>query len=149
MTRYRLSSPWYGEPWTAMGDLQRRMDALFDRFGGGLGAAPRAGVYPPVNLHETTDGYVLTAEIPGLRSEDVGVTVEGDRVTLSGERRIEHPEDASFHRRERRSGAFRRTLELPSEVDAEKVQAVYRNGVLVIRVPKPQARQPRRISVQA
>jgi HSP20 family protein len=125
------------------------MSEAFDRLPGGPSAATRAGVFPPVNLYEAGDAYVLTTELPGLRPEDIDVSVERDRVTLRGERRIEYPEDASLHRVERPAGAFRRTVQLPVEVVGEKVEAVYRNGVLTLRIPKAPEHQPRRISVQA
>jgi HSP20 family protein len=79
--------------------------------------------------------------------EDIDISVERDRLTLRGERRVEHPQDASLHRVERRAGAFRRTIQLPVEVDGEKVEAVYRNGVLTLRIPKAPEYQPRRITV--
>ena len=95
------------------------------------------------------DGYVVTAELPGLRVDDIEITVERDRLTLRGERRIEHPEDASLHRVERQAGGFRRTIELPVDVDADKAQAVYRNGVLMLQIPKAAAHQPRQIAVES
>ena len=147
MTRYWLSDPWSLDPSPEVGELRRRMEELFDRVGGGAGVV-RGGVQPPVNLYEAGDSYVLTAEIPGLRVEDLEITVERDRLTLRGERRIEHPQDASLHRAERRGGAFRRTLQLPVDVVGEKVEAVYRNGVLTLRIPKAPEHQPRRITVQ-
>ena len=146
MTHYWLSNPWF-DPWPDLGDLHRRMDQLFQRAGGP--AVARGGVYPPVNLYETSDGYVLTAEVPGLKSDEIEVTVEHDRLTLSGERRIETPQEASLHRVERRGGSFRRTLQLPGELDADKVEASYRNGVLRVRIPKAAQHQPRRINVGA
>jgi len=149
MARFWLSDPWSNDPWLDVGELRRRMDALFDRVPGGSPAASRAGVFPPVNLYESGDSYVLTAELPGLRTEDIDVSVERDRVTLRGERRIEYPKDASLHRVERGAGAFRRTVQLPLEVEGEKVEAIYRNGVLTLRIPKAPEHQPRRISVKA
>ena len=144
MAQYWLSNPWF-DPTPDLGDLQRRMDQLFQRVSGA--ATARSGVFPPVNLYETSDGYVLTAEVPGLKSDEIEVTVEHDRLTLAGERRVEHPQEASLHRVERRAGSFRRTLQLPGEVDADKVEASYRNGVLRVRIPKAAEHQPRRISV--
>jgi HSP20 family protein len=146
MTQFFLSHPW-SDPSPDVGDLRRRLDELLERVSG-AGTA-RAGIFPPVNLYETTDSYVLTAELPGLRSEDIEVTLERDRLTLSGERRVEHPKDASLHRVERRGGSFRRAVQLPKEVDGEKVEASYRNGVLRVRIPKAPEHQPRRISVGA
>jgi HSP20 family protein len=148
MTRYWLSNPWSLDPFPEVGELRRRIEELFDGVGAANAGVARGGVYPPVNLYETGDGYVLMAELPGLRVEDIEITVERDRLTLHGERRIEHPEDASLHRVERRAGAFRRTVQLPLEVDGEKVEAVYRDGVLTLRIPKSPQHQPRRISVQ-
>ena len=146
MAQYWLSNPWF-DPGPDLGDLQRRMDQLFQRVSSSTAA--RGGVFPPVNLYETSDGYVLTAEVPGLKSDEIEVTVEHDRLTLAGERRVEHPQEASLHRAERRAGSFRRTLQLPGEVDADKVEASYRNGVLRVRIPKAAEHQPRRISVGA
>ena len=148
MARFWLSDPWYGDPLPDLGELRRRMDEVFDRLPG-TSPASRAGVFPAVNLYEVGDGYVLTAELPGLRAEDIDVSVERDRVTLRGERQIEYPKDASLHRLERSAGAFRRTVQLPVELDGEKVEAIYRNGVLTLRIPKAAAHQPRRISVKA
>ena len=149
MARFWLSDPWSNDPWPDAGELRRRMEELFDRVPGGSPAVPRAGVFPPVNLYESGDSYVLTAELPGLRTEDIDVSIERDRVTLRGERRIDYPQDASLHRVERRAGAFRRTVQLPLEVEGEKVEAIYRNGVLTLRIPKAPEHQPRRISVKA
>jgi HSP20 family protein len=146
MTQFFLSHPW-SELSPDVGDLRRRLDEVFERVSGAETA--RAGIFPPVNLYETADSYVLTAELPGLRSEDIEVTLERDRLTLSGERRIEHPKDASLHRVERRGGSFRRAVQLPKEVDGEKVEASYRNGVLRVRIPKAPEHQPRRITVGA
>jgi len=147
MARYWLSNPWSLDPFPEMGELRRRMEELFGNVGSERAGMARSGVHPPVNLYETTDGYVVTAELPGLRVDDIDITVERDRLTLRGERRIEHPADASLHRVERRGGAFRRTIQLPLEVDGDKVEAVYRNGVLTLQIPKAPEHQPRRIAV--
>ena len=125
------------------------MDEVFGRLAG----PPRLGrgtPFPQVNLYETADGYVLTAELPGLEPKDVDLSIEGNRVTLRGERKIEVPDDkhTSLHLRERQSGIFRRTVELPAQADPDKAQALYRNGVLWLRIPKAPEAQPRRIAVQ-
>jgi HSP20 family protein len=142
MAQYWLSNRWPNDPWTTFEQLRRGLDDLFERQ-----PTRRADAYPPVNLYETSDGYVLTAELPGLRSDEIEITLERNRVTLRGERRIEHPQDASLHRVERQAGLFRRTIELPANGDAEKAEATYRLGVLVLRIPKAPEHQPRRISV--
>jgi HSP20 family protein len=108
-------------------------------------------VFPPVNLYETEDAWILTAEVPGLRAQDLDVAVDGTRVTLRGERKIAIPNQpgTSVHRRERQAGIFRRTFELPSAPEDEKIEAAYRDGVLRVRLPKPARHQPRQIAVQA
>jgi HSP20 family protein len=123
------------------------MDELFDRVG--ARATRRSVAFPAVNLYETSNEYVLTAELPGLSGDDIDLSVERNRVTLRGERKIEHPQDASLHRVERKAGIFRRTIELPVDVDADKVQAVCRNGVLMLQIPKVAAQQPRQIAVKS
>lgn len=130
--------------------LRREMDTLFNRFGSPapLSASWR-GVFPAVNLWETADAYVLTAELPGVTSEDIQVSLEGTSLTLQGQRNIDHPEGASVHRAERQGGTFRRAFELPAAVDPDKVEAVHKNGVLLLRLPKTPESKPRQISVSA
>lgn len=147
MAQYWLSQPWSRDSWTSFDQLRRGMDELFERLGHSEQRA--AAGFPAVNLYETSDAYVLTAELPGLGRDDIEVSIEGNRLSLRGQRSIEHPSDASIHRAERRSGEFRRAIELPADVDADKAEAVHRNGVLMLRLPKSEAQQPRRISVQA
>ncbi len=139
-------SSWPSDPFDTLDRMRRDMDAVFQRWG--REALPARGqVHPPVNLYETEDGYVLTAELPGLRHGDLEVSIEGNRVTLRGERKIEYPEDAGLHRRERQAGIFRRVLELPVEVESEKAEATYKHGVLMLRLPKAERHRPRQISV--
>jgi HSP20 family protein len=146
MAQYWMSEPWSSDPWS-FDQLRRGMDPLFQR--AGATTARRAGVVPAVNLYETADGYVLTAELPGVRAEDLEISIEHNRVTLGGRREIERSEDASVHRAERASGSFRRAIELPAEVDADKAEATHRNGVLLVRIPKAERYQPRRVAVKA
>jgi HSP20 family protein len=147
MANQWLSDARSSDLWTALEQMRSGMDDLYERWG--LGPARHAGAFPPVNLFEAEDGYVLTAELPGLRSEEIDVSVHNNRVTLRGERRIEYPEAVNLHRRERPAGIFRRTVQLPVEVDGDKVEAAYRNGVLMLRIPKAPQHKPRRIDVQS
>ena len=148
MAQYSLFRPAASDPWGNFEQLRREMDAVFGRF------APLASVagavFPAVNLYEREDAFVLTAELPGVRPEAVEVTLEGSTVTIRGERKIEYPEkETSVHRRERQSGSFRRAFELPVPIEADKVEAIQRNGVLMLRLPKSAEHQPRQISVKA
>lgn len=148
MAQYSLFRPPASDPWGAFDQLRREMDAVFGRFT--PLASVSGAVFPAVNLYEREDAFVLTAELPGVRPEDVDVTLEGSTVSIRGERRIEYPEkDTNVHRRERQSGGFRRAFELPVPIDADKVEAVQRNGVLMLRLPKSAEHQPRQISVRA
>ena len=150
MASIRFRSPRSRDSWSALDQLQRDMMRAFDRLGTGVGPA-RGTPFPPVNLYESAEGYVLTAEIPGVKSEDLDVSVEGERVTIGGKRAIEYPSDGttSLHRRERQAGVFRRTFNLPEPADPEKTEAVCRHGILMVRIPKAESAQPRRISVRA
>lgn len=145
MTQYWLSSPWSNDPWASFDQLRRTLD----RFQSPAAAPRRTGAFPPVNLYETVDAYVLTAELPGLSASDIDISIEHNRVTLGGQREVERPADVSVHRAERASGQFRRSVELPAEVDADKAEATHRNGVLRLRVPKAEQHQPRKIAVQS
>jgi HSP20 family protein len=150
MASIQFRRPRSRDSWAALDRLQSDMMRAFDRLGAEYGAA-RGNPFPPVNLYESKDGYVLTAEIPGVKSEDLDVSVEGERVTIGGKRDVEYPSDGStsLHRRERQAGSFRRTFNLPELADPEKTEAICRHGVLMVRIPKAESVQPRRISVQA
>ncbi|HBZ68761.1 MAG TPA: hypothetical protein DEP35_03015 [Deltaproteobacteria bacterium] len=147
----RLSWSGFAHPqtWDAFENLRREVDQLFARAGHERPASSH-GVYPAVNLYETADGFVLTAELPGMKLEEIELAVHGNRLTIRGERKISYPDDGrtNLHRRERAAGQFRRAIELPLAIDSEKVEASYRNGVLLVKLPKPATHRPRRIEVK-
>jgi len=148
MAIFGFTQPAGNDPWLVFDRMRREMEALMQR---SPRTAPVAGnVYPPVNLYETGDDFVLLAEIPGVRREDLEITIEANRITLRGERKIEYPSEkgTSVHRRERESGIFRRTFEFPVPVDADKAEALYRDGVLRVKLPKAASHRPRQIAVQ-
>jgi len=149
MAQYTLYRPWAARPAGAFDEFRREMDDLIRRFGS-AGASEARGVFPAANLYETGDSYVLTAELPGVSRDDIQVTLEGSTVTLAGERKIDYPAGGtSVHRIERQAGSFRRAFELPVAVDSEKVEAIHKDGVLMLRLPKAPEHQPRQIVVQA
>ena len=140
------------EPFRELNTLQSEMNRLFDSVfdaprGGGNGGALRRWM-PAMDLVETSDHFVLRADLPGLGEDDVKIEVEDGTLTVSGERKAEHEERGEgFHRLERAFGSFSRSLTLPKGVDAEAVTASFERGVLEVRVPKPEQRKPRRIEI--
>ena len=134
------------------GELQREMNRVFDAvFGKQLGSPGRirAGyVYPPMNVWETPDHYIVACEVPGLDMSDLEVYVAGDRLTVSGNRASAVPEEGvTLHRRERDAGHFSRAVTLPGPVDSSKTQAALADGVLTVRIPKAEEAKPKRIAV--
>jgi|SRR4051812_10888981 len=103
--------------------------------------------FPAVNLWESDDNLYLEAELPGLKAENLDVTVVGSELTLKGERPDGPPPADSFHRRERGTGAFTRLIRLPSEVNADGVEASLNDGVLLLTLPKAETAKPRKIKV--
>ena len=128
--------------------LHGEMDRMFEDFFEGAPASRRYGAaYPALNTWEDGDAAWVEAELPGLAMEDVEVLVSGSDVTINGERKIAAPENAAWHRRERSQGKFSRTLSLPWEIDAEKVEARLRDGVLTVRLPKCETCKPKKVKV--
>jgi len=102
---------------------------------------------PAVNLWEEDDSLVAELEVPGVKSDQVDVSVVGAELSLKIERPERQPEGATYHRRERPAGTFTRVLRLPCEVDADRVEAELKDGVLTIRLPKAEAAKPRKIRI--
>ncbi len=124
--------------------LQDEMNRLFEERPGA------ASGFPAMNAWTDQDEVVIEMETPGVEPKDVEVTLTGTTFTVSGQR---HPEEVKegevYHRRERRHGSFSRSLELPYAVDADKVQATFRNGVLRVNLPRAESDKPRKIPVKA
>jgi HSP20 family protein len=107
-----------------------------------------ARLFPPVNVWQDEQALYVEAELPGFEMDNIDVTILENRLTISGKREIQWPEQASVLRQERRIGEFSRTFNLPVEIDADKVQANFEHGVLTITLPKAAAAQPRKIEVK-
>jgi len=133
--------------WQEMDQFQREMNRLFDP--NSRVRAFNSPSYPAVNVWTDEDGQLISAEMPGVRPDDISIDVTGDALSISGER---HPDeiskDARYHRRERSFGSFSRTIQLPFMVDTNKVEASFRNGVLLISLPRAEADKPRKIAVK-
>jgi HSP20 family protein len=134
--------------------LRGEMDRLVTGFLGNpatAGAARyvAARTFPAVNVWETGEELYAEAEVPGLKSEDVEISVVGNELTIKGERREVEQPGSTYHRRERGVGNFTRVLALPVDIDGERVEASLKDGVLLIRLPKAEAAKPRKIQVNA
>ena len=129
-------------------EVNRLFQSFFDTPSTGAGNGTSRRWHPAMDLVETEHHFVLRADLPGVAEEDVKVEVEDNVLTLSGERRHEQEvAKGGYYRLERASGAFARTLTLPEGVDADADEASFDKGVLEVRIPKPEARKPRRVAI--
>ena len=134
----------------ALSKLRKEMDDLWGRFFGessfpGFGE-PVWG--PPLDVKETKENIVVTAEIPGLSATDVEVTISGDLLTIKGEKKQEKEEmEESFHLIERRYGSFSRSIRLTSEVDTKNVKASHKDGILTVTLPKSEKAKEKQIKI--
>jgi HSP20 family protein len=132
-------------------EMNRLFGTVFDSQTGRNGSAGALRRWvPAIDLVEEGDQYVLRADLPGVREQDVKVEVDDNVLTVSGERRSEHEQrKQGYYRVERASGNFSRSLVLPEGVDPHGVHARFENGVLEVTVPKPQQRTPHRVAQPA
>jgi HSP20 family protein len=141
------------EPARELGTIQNEMNRLFNTFfdtpsGAQANGGTQRRWIPAMDLVETEGEFVLRADLPGLTESDVNIELEDNILSISGERKAdeEFGKDG-YHRFERSYGAFRRSLTLPEGVDPEGVKASFSNGVLEVRVPKPEERKPRKVAI--
>lgn len=145
MLRRRFRQP---SIWREMDRLQREMNRLFDT--SLSGTARTTSRFPAMNVWASEDAQIVTAEVPGMNPKDIDVKVSGDMMTIEGTRQAEeYLEDVRYHRRERGSGEFKRTIQLPFPVDSDKVEARFKNGVITISLPRAEADKPKRITVKS
>jgi len=141
------------EPWSDLMSLREVMDRLFEE----SFVRPRVGWVAPlgartlaVDVYETDDEVILKTAVPGVKSEDIGVSITGDVLAIKGETKTEEKvEKANYIRQERRCGAFSRSLTLPSTVVADKATAEFENGVLTLTFPKAEEVKPKTIKIKA
>lgn len=119
-------------------DFSAEFDRLFES----------SGWTPALDVHEDKDNYVVQAELPGVKKEDIEVSLNDGVLSISGERKSEtRHQTAEVHRAERFFGRFQRTVTLPTAVSADKIQAAYKDGVLTVTLPKTEEAKPRKIDV--
>lgn len=139
----------WASPFEELERMQRQMDWLTGSLSRGLFREPAAGVFPLMNVTEDNDSFYVRAELPGLKPDELNISVTGDTLSLSGERKIPaEDENARYHRREREAGKFSRIVTLPSQVDTGKVDARCADGILTVVLPKAEASKPKQIAIK-
>jgi HSP20 family protein len=141
------------DPFQDLLSLQDEMNRVFNRAAGRStdtsGQAARAWA-PALDIAERKDAYLVTVELPGVNPDDINVTLENNLLTIQGERRqASESADQQFHRIERAYGSFRRSVSLPSTVQADAIQASYDDGLLRLVVPKAEEAKPKKIAITA
>jgi len=135
--------------WDPFHELQREMGRLFESFEP-FRPVRQAQHYPPLNLHDAGDRYILSAQLPGMTPSDIDLSITGETLTMRGERkRAEGVKDDSYRRQERPMGRWARTITLPDRVNGAGVGASFSDGILTISIPKAEDARPRHITVTA
>ena len=128
--------------WNDLAEVQNEFDRLFRR---GLGDGV-SGHFPPVNIAENDDAYVIQARVPGLAKDDIAIELEGRKLTISGEhKRVE----AEYAREERATGRFERSFTFRHALATDKIEAVVKDGILTVSLPKAEEAKPRKIEIAA
>jgi HSP20 family protein len=138
------------EPMREMMTLREAMDRLFDEAFTRPLSLSGVSAMPAIDMYQTDDEVVVKAALPGIKADDVQISVTGDLLTLRGEFKQENEKkDATYHIREHRYGSFERSIMLPTDVQTDKAKADFENGVLTITLPKAEAVKPKTITIKA
>jgi HSP20 family protein len=133
--------------WDPFRELQKEVGRLFDSLDP-FQSLRHVRQYPPINVYDAGDGYILSAQLPGLSPGDIELTITGETLTIRGERkRSEGVKDDNFRRQERPIGRWSRTITLPDRVDSDQVSASFSNGILTVTLQKAESAKPRHITV--
>ena len=139
-----------GDIFSELSRMQSDLSRLFGEFDSQARGGYKASVYPPLNIYNDGESFIVRAELPGVDPKSLDLEVTGDTLTLRGERKLPDLEEgSSYHRRERDFGQFRRSFSLPERVDGSKVMASCGDGILEIRMPHAEEAKARKISVKA
>jgi len=129
--------------------MRRQMGQLFDALSEESLSKSSAGVFPLTNVTEDQDHYYIRAELPGIKSSELDIQVTANGVSIAGERKIPvEGNNVKYHRRERESGKFSRSIGLPGDIDVNKVEAHLKNGILTVTISKAEIAKPRQVTVQ-
>ncbi|HNX68507.1 MAG TPA: Hsp20/alpha crystallin family protein [Candidatus Omnitrophota bacterium] len=145
LTKYQ--SHWF-DPLETMSDLQGDINRLFSTSLRRSQPGFAADYFPAVDLHESETQYALSMDVPGMERKDLDISVTGNTLTVKGERKSEEKKkEKGWFYSERKYGFFQRSIELPTEVDGDKITATYKDGVLELLVPKSEKARPKQIRV--
>jgi len=157
LTRWQRPDFWSLSPLRRVASLRDEVDSLFNMAFGrladpklenGHGTQMLEGWFPAVDVYDDKENLLVKAELPGLKKEDIHISLENGSLTVSGERKHEEKRhDADVYRSERWVGRFHRSVTLPCRVDAEKIQATYNDGVLTVTLPKAEDAKPKQIPI--
>ena len=140
-------------PWSALdrwGNLRNELNSFFDMpFWSSFGRTGQlfSGWSPALDLYESAENVVATVELPGMRKEDIDISLHDGTLTISGERKGESTNGETTQRTERYVGTFRRSISMPTRIDASKVSATYEDGILKVTLPKAEEAKPKQIQV--
>lgn len=138
----------FRNPWADFERMRRELDALFQGTGVESGGRVGGTVFPALNISEDSGNLYVRAEIPGVAADEVEISIEGDTLTIRGERKTGAADEKhSYHRRELERGRFSRAITLPTKVEVDRVEAKAANGIVTIILPKAEAVTPRQIKV--
>jgi len=136
---------WDYNPWEEMERMRREIDGVFGRYG----RTDEGSSFPLTNIYDTPDGFTVTAELPGLKKDDVKITLEPGLLSLSGRRpALEIAKGAAIIRQERATGEFEKTFRIPGKVVENKTRADFVNGILTITLPKSEEAKPKQIAIE-
>jgi HSP20 family protein len=136
----------FPDPFGTLVQLQQALESF--RTSGWLASGPSAGgAYPPLNIFRKGDDIVVIAEVPGVAKSDLDIQVMGKTIRISGSKTVEYGEQVGLHRRERLAGRFDRAFAVPVEIDADRIRAECRDGILALYLPRAERDRPKSIAV--
>jgi HSP20 family protein len=138
-----------GDPFLALERLQRALDRAIESPSPVWTTGFSGRVFPPVNIFSDENSARIRVEVPGLAAEDFSIETQGNTLTIKGERSPASAEKGQPHRRERWSGGFSRSFQLPQDLELDRAEASYARGILSLRIPKKEETKPRRLAVRS
>lgn len=143
-----MDPPFFQHPWNGYEKMRRDMNQILHHIDQEPNTPFGAPVFPPLNIFEDADKILVRAEIAGVPSDNINISVEGETLTISGEKMNPPTDDTiSYHRREIETGKFSRAVTLPTKITIEKISAQLRDGILTIALPKAEEAKPKKIAI--